>query len=482
MTEKIAKTPPKKDEGEEILTLDYNNLTAETLGEEKGLTSDDLVEMKNSLALAFKDVESRYKKGLLPFMDLPKNQDVLKAVRKLADLGRKKFQNIVVLGIGGSALGATAVFTALRPLNHNDIPSTKRSWPRLIVADNIDPEGFQAILDGIDLKTTFFNVISKSGATAETMSQFMIIYDQLQRTLGRSSIKDHLLVTTDPEKGVLRKIVEAQDFNSLPVPPGVGGRYSVLTAVGLAPLAMVGVNVTDLMAGAVKADIDSHKPVQGNKAYLFAGLNYIMNVRKKRNSLIMMPYADSLAKVADWFGQLWNESLGKATSLKGTPNPYAQTAYKALGATDQHSQLQMYMEGTDDKTICFLGVENFRQQVNIPPIFKDYEELSYLGGHSLGELLTHERNGTARALAENGRPSLTLTLPKVSAQNLGYLIQTLEVATVVSGSLYNINPLDQPGVELGKQFTYGLLGREGYADFKERFQKGLSTKKKYIVR
>jgi glucose-6-phosphate isomerase len=480
MAEKDKKTP--KEDSEELLTLDYNNLTEEVLGEGKGLSAADLAGLKKPLTQAYKDIEARYKKGELPFMDLPKETDTLKAVRKLAEMGRKKFENVVVLGIGGSALGTSAVFQALRPLNHNDLPSQKRSWPRLTVCENVDPEGFAAVLDGLDLKTTFFNVISKSGTTAETMSQFMIIFDQLQRTLGRSAIKDHLLVTTDPEKGVLRKISNEMGFQTLPVPNGVGGRFSVLTAVGLAPLAMVGVNVAELLAGAAKAQEDARKPPLSNKAYLFAGLNHLLAVGKGRSILVFMPYADSLSRVADWFGQLWNESLGKIVHLDGTANTVGQTAVKALGVTDQHSQLQMYMEGTDEKTVCFLGVESFRHSINIPPIFKEHEELAYLGGHSLGELLNFERQGTARALAENGRPNLSLTIPKVSPATLGYLLHTLEVATVVSGSLYGIDPLNQPGVELSKNFTYGLLGRDGYSSFKERYSKGGGSKRKYVLR
>ncbi|MDR1079678.1 MAG: glucose-6-phosphate isomerase [Deltaproteobacteria bacterium] len=473
--------PPLKEDADEFLTLDYNNLTSEAVGA-KGLGPEELTEMKALLGAAHKDVEARYRKGTLPFMDLPRDPDTAKAARKLAEMGRKRYENVVVLGIGGSALGALAVFNALRPLNHNELPNAKRGWPRLIVCDNVDPEGFAAVLEGLDLKNTFFNVISKSGATAETMSQFMIVYDQLQRTLGRSAIKDHLLVTTDPESGVLRKIAEEGDFSSLPVPPGVGGRYSVLSPVGIAPLAMVGVNITDLLAGAARAQEDARKPPSGNKAYVFAGLNYMLTTARNRNILVMMPYADALSRTGEWFGQLWNESLGKAVKLDGSPNPCCQTAVKALGATDQHSQLQMYMEGSEEKTICFLGPENYRHQVNIPPIFKDHEELAYLGGHSLGELITCERQGVARALTESGRPNMTLSLPKISAATVGYLLQTLEVSAVVSGSLYGVDPLDQPGVELGKRFTYGLMGRQGYSDFRDRYAKGLAVKKKYIVK
>jgi glucose-6-phosphate isomerase len=481
MAENEKKSPPKK-EPEDLLTLDYNNVTEEVLGSGRGLGAAELSELKPLLAGAHKDIEGRYKKGLLPFMDLPRDKEILKACRKLAELGRRKFENIVVLGIGGSALGASAVFQALRPLNANDLPRQKRGWPRLTVCENVDPEGFAALLEVIDLKTTFFNVISKSGATAETMSQFMVIYDSLQRTLGRSAIKDHLLVTTDPEKGVLRKIAGEMDFQALPVPPGVGGRFSVLTAVGLAPLAMAGVNVAELLDGAQRAQEEAAARASQSKAYIFAGLNYLLTAKKNRGILVFMPYADSLGRVADWFGQLWNESLGKNVRLDGAPNHTAQTAVKALGVTDQHSQLQMYMEGTDEKTVCFLGVDSFRHQVPIPPIFKEHAELSYLGGRSLGELLNFERLGTARALAENGRPNLTLTLPRVSALSLGFLLHTLEVAAVVSGSLYQIDPLNQPGVELSKNFTYGLMGRGGYSEYADRYSKGHAAKKKYIVR
>jgi glucose-6-phosphate isomerase len=268
----------------------------------------------------------------------------------------------------------------------------------------------------------------------------------------------------------------------MPVPAGVGGRFSVLSAVGLAPLAMVGVNITDLLAGAARAQEDARKPPAGNKAYVFAGLNYLLTATKGRNILVMMPYADALSRVADWFGQLWNESLGKRQRLDGAPAGLCQTAVKAVGVTDQHSQLQMYMEGSDEKTVCFLGVDNFRHQMNIPTIFRDHEELAYLGGRSLGELMAFERLGTARALADCGRPNLSLTLPRISASTMGYLIQTLEVAAVVSGSLHHVNPLDQPGVELGKHFTYGLMGRQGYGTFKERYAKGLSLKKKFILK
>ncbi|MDR1658620.1 MAG: glucose-6-phosphate isomerase [Deltaproteobacteria bacterium] len=465
----------------DYMTMDYNNLTAEALGGQ-GLSSGDLAEMKKALAAAYKDFEAKRRQGLLPFTELPSNSEIPKKCRKLADLLRKNIETVVVLGIGGSALGANAVFNALRPINHNALPPAKRQWPRLFIADNIDPEGFGVILDSLDPSKTFFNVISKSGATAETMSQFMVIHDMLQRSLGRTAIKDHLLITTDPQGGVLRKLVEANDYQSMEVPPGVGGRFTIFSAVGLAPLAMVGVSVYELLAGAKKAQQDFASPVLSNKALLFAGLNWLQTTVKGLETLVLMPYAEALSKVAEWFLQLWNESLGKALHLDGSPAGTGQTAIKAVGVTDQHSQLQMYMEGPLNKTVCFLGVEKFRSDVSIPKVFTEHDELSYLGGKTLGELLTFERLGTARALAENQRPNFTLTIPKVSAGAVGYILQTLMLATVISGTLYGVNPLDQPGVELSKKFTYGLMGRNGFSDMADRYHKGLSKKNKYVVK
>ena len=459
--------------------LDFNNLMAGAIGS-AGLTDDDLSQIKAALTTAVKNVNSQYKKGGLPFMDLPFQTEDIRKYQVLAD-NLKKFDTLVVLGIGGSALGTKAVFNALRPLNHNIMPKSKRGWPRLLVADNIDPDGFAALLDNLDIRKTAFNVISKSGATAETMSQFLIIYDRLKRDLGKTAMKDHLIITTDPAGGVLRKIVSDQNLMALSVPPGVGGRFSVMTAVGLAPLAAAGVDIAEFLAGAGACQNEKTDDVMQNMACVFAGLNWFLTTKKKRGSLVMMPYADSLSQVSDWFGQLWNESLGKGKLLNGKAATAGQTAIKAVGATDQHSQLQLYMEGPADKTICFLRCENFRANMPIPRLFDEHPELAYLGGGSLGELLNYEQKGTAMALAKNGRPNLTITLPQVTPAALGYLMHMLEVATVISGALYKIDPLDQPGVELGKKYTYGLMGRDGFKDFKQGYEKALKSAARYII-
>lgn len=476
MSEK--KSTPK----ESLFELDFNNVMSDIIGSDNGLTKKDLDDLKPVIAEAHKDMMSRRKSGELPFYDLPFQTKELRKLKRAADDIRKRIDNFVVLGIGGSALGTKAVFRALRPLNQNLVERSKRRFPRLFVADNIDPEGITAMLNLVDPRHTIFNVVSKSGTTAETMSQFMIIYDQIRRSLGKSSLKEHVVVTTDPEQGLLRALANEVDFETFDIPPGVGGRYSVLTPVGLLPLSVVGVNVAELLRGAAAASEACTKAsMTSNPAYMFAAIAYALREKKKRSIMVMMPYADALSEVADWFNQLWAESLGKAKSTAGKNVFAGQTPVKALGATDQHSQIQLFMEGPHDKVIVFLGVNNYRVDIKIPPLFKEKEDIGYLGGHSLSELIKAEQASTTKALASAGRPNMTITLPKVTPAAMGYIMYFFEVATVMSGYLYNINPLDQPGVEAGKKYTYGLMGRPGFESFKTEFEKGPAAKKKYII-
>ena len=278
------------------------------------------------------------------------------------------------------------------------------------------------------------------------MSQFMVVHDQIRRSLGKSSLKKHIIATTDPSEGLLRALSKEMDFDTFDIPPGVGGRFTVLTPVSLLPLAVAGVNVAELLRGAaVAADACTKPGLWSNPAYMFAVINYVLRQKRGKSIVVMMPYADALSEVADWFNQLWAESLGKKNSLAGRAIHAGQTPVKALGATDQHSQLQLYMEGPNDKVIAFLCVNTPRVEVKIPTLFKDRPELAYLGGKSLGELIRTEQAATAKALAEAGRPNMTFTMPKITPAGLGYLLYMFEVATVVSGYLYNINPLDQPG-------------------------------------
>ena len=269
------------------------------------------------------------------------------------------------------------------------------------------------------------------------------------------------MATTDRKKGALRQIADEAGLASFEVPDGVGGRFSVLTPVGLLPAALLGIDIRGLLAGAgaMDARLGSAELIE-NPAYLGAVLHRAAYAEGRRIS-VMFAYSDQLYLLADWYRQLWAESLGKRFGLDGTVSAVGPTPVKALGVTDQHSQVQLYKEGPDDKVYTFLGVEKFARTVPIPPAGKGLDAISYLGGHTLNELLAAEQLATEVALSRAGRPVARITFPEVTAENVGEYYHLLEVTTVAAGALFGIDPLDQPGVEEGKQYAYGIMGRAG---------------------
>jgi glucose-6-phosphate isomerase len=445
-----------------MLTLDFSNMIA-AAGSKSAAGAAIPESGWASAAARFKDVNAalrkQYADGVLGFLDLPGDSALAAQTTRFASDVRGRFTDVVVLGIGGSALGPIALRTALRPSGWNMLSDDARHGsPRLHVLDNVDPVTIAALLDRLDLAKSLFMVTSKSGGTAETMAQYLVVRDRLEQALGAEKAKDGIVLVTDPEKGALRAIARAEKIRVLDIPPNVGGRFSVLTAVGMLPAALVGIDIGQILAGAE----DMRKRCQAddlakNPAGVFAVAQFLADTTLGKHIDVLMPYSDALRDFAAWFVQLWAESLGKARRSDGKhvgPTPIA-----ALGATDQHAQVQLFMEGPSDKTVTFISVKEESVDVAIPKRHKDIPELAYLGGHRLGELLDIERRATAGALAARGRPNMTVTLDRVDPWHVGGLIMLLEIATIYAGALYDVNPLDQPGVELGKQFTYAMLGR-----------------------
>ncbi len=379
-----------------------------------------------------------------------------------------KYDYLLVLGIGGSALGTIALSTALLPFRWNELtPAERQGRPKLYVLDNVDPDETASLLDLLDLKRTLVNVISKSGTTAETMASYLVVRERLEAAVGAAALKDHLVFTTDADEGTLRALGRTMGVPMFDLPDGVGGRFSVLSAVGLVPAALMGMGVVELLAGAA----DMARTVEmasawDNPACTFAGVHFIEDTFFDRRVSVMMPYSARLRDVADWYRQLWAESLGKSVDRQGKPVSVGPLPVKALGVTDQHSQLQLYAEGPDDKLVTFLGIGEFAQTVKIPEPGtcgeSEAKALGYLSGHTLAELMWAEQKATAWALAQRGRPSLTITVPRADAFSVGGLLYMLQMATAIAGELYNVDAFDQPGVELSKRATYALMGRPGY--------------------
>ena len=444
------------------LSLDFTNMFLPGV-----VTDAEWREAAGRFRGAHAAVMGKHARGELGFIDLPEDAALLAQTTAFAEQARGRWSDVVVLGIGGSALGPIALRTALRPPAWNQLDAARRGGlPRLHVLDNVDPDTIVATLAALDLRGTLFLVISKSGGTAETMAQYLLVRGLLDGALGDAA-REHLVFVTDPEKGSLRPIARREGLAALDIPANVGGRFSILAPVGLLPAALVGVDVTALLAGA--ADMRRRcttDDLTANPAGAFAALQYLAHERHGRAVHVLMPYADPLRDFAAWFVQLWAESLGKlrpdGTSVGPTPLP-------ALGATDQHAQVQLFMEGPADKTVTFVAVRGREARGPIPALYADVPDLAYLGGHTLGALLDIERRATAGALAARGRPNMTLTLDTVDAWHVGGLVFLLELATAYAGELYGVNAFDQPGVELGKRFTYGMMGRPGFEGARDEF-------------
>jgi len=405
--------------------------------------------------------------GTVGFVDLPANKTLLEQVEKFSSAARGKYKDIVVLGIGGSALGPIALRTALRPSGWNMLDDKARDgYPRLHVLDNVDPETIDALLVRVRLEQTLFIVTSKSGGTAETMAQFLVVHDRIARA--KLDVARHMVFVTDPKQGALRPLADRLKVPALDIPANIGGRFSVLAPVGTLPAALIGIDVKSLLSGASEMSkrCDGGELAR-NPAGVYAVLQWLSDTRLNKKIAVFMPYSDPLRDFAAWFVQLWAESLGKqrpdGVSVGSTPVP-------ALGATDQHAQVQLFMEGPADKTVTFVSVEKRATDVTIPEAFTDVQELGYLGGHSLGELIDIERRATAGALAKRGRPNMTIHLDRVDASHVGQLMMLLEIATAYAGQLYGIDAFNQPGVELGKQFAYALLGRPGAENAKKEWE------------
>jgi glucose-6-phosphate isomerase len=464
-----------------MLQIRYRNVLADQVGS-AGYTPARLNSIGTAAEKAVKLIASEQAKR--PYRRLPFNEQMLHQVQTVRDRFVAGCRNLVVLGIGGSALGNIALHRALRPPFYNLMPANRRGGPRLFVMDNIDPATFTNLLDLIDgeLDRTVFNVISKSGETAETASQFLIIRSILKKRFG-GNYADRMVAITDAKSGTMRSIADDESYVTLPVPDGVGGRFSVLSSVGLFSAAMCGIDIDGLLAGAREMAVRVEKAHwQENPAAVLATLHKAAYDRDQR-ICVMLPYSDSLVGLGSWFCQLWAESLGKSADLAGKTVHAGQTPVVALGATDQHSQLQLYREGPFDKLFTFQEVADYGAKVSIPADFPGNPTLKTLGNHDLGKLLSAEKRATEYALCVSGRPNLTVHWPKIDAAHVGQWIYLYEMATSIMGLLLNINTYDQPAVELGKQAAYGLLGRKGdpFEPLAKKVEATLGKDDKYVV-
>ena len=487
------------------IKLYFKNVMAEVIGDEHGVTDRQFAELSARveplIPVVAGEIIGRNRHPDITrtvYGTLPANKDIAAGVLKLVGELKARCDNLVVLGIGGSALGNIAVQTALNPYMYNLSQEQRGDNPRIFVFDNVDPDQFGSFLKDIEnqLDRTIFNFISKSGRTPETAAQFLVIRDLLDKR-GPQYLADHVVITTGFETdaggptSTLYRIAKAArpTLPLLEVPQDVGGRFTVLSAVGLFSAAMCGIDINSMLAGA--RDMYSRvtcSDFKNNPAAINAAINYHFYNCGKRNSVIM-PYSYALKDMADWYRQLWAESLGKKVNLAGQEVWVGPTPVKALGVTDQHSQVQLYREGPNDKLFTFLQVEGFdREDLVMGPVPECAPELDYLAGKRMSELLNDEKKATEYALLNDERPCLTVHFDEISAYTVGQFILLYEATTSFVGALFDIDPYNQPAVELGKDATFALMGKTGdytsdctYKQFEEEIHAKTDFDEDYLV-
>ncbi|MBI2981183.1 MAG: glucose-6-phosphate isomerase, partial [Deltaproteobacteria bacterium] len=384
------------------------------------------------------------------------------------------YEAVLLLGTGGSSLGAACLIESLAQNGGSE-------KMRLEIVEDLHPSGWKYLTSSLSPDKTFMIVVSKSGKTIETLAAFLFFRQWMIEALGEAAYRRSVLFITDPNRGPLREIAASEKIETLPVPPGVGGRYSVLSTVGLLPAACVGIEVKSLLAGARRMDERCEKQeVWTNPAMMLAALHYLISRKKGKTIRIVMPYHDRLRGYSSWFAQLWAESLGKRISLKGEEVRAGMTPVRAEGPIDQHSQLQLYLEGPRDKTVTFISVERSGATMKLPRAYENHPELSILGGKDLDALLRMQRQATEAALCDAGCPNLTLGVKEITPDRVGQLLYLAEVETVFTGALYDINPFDQPGVEGIKNYIRGLMGVSGF-DKQRQAIDAVKKDRRYVI-
>ena len=423
-----------------MIEVDYQNALSDKIGLQNGISKQFFYDfLKKNDALVKKVFESKNKTGY-DFLNLPDDQILVSKIKKFVkDQQKNRWENIVVLGIGGSALGGIAIRDALLGSFHY-----LDKKPHLFFIDNIDPDLINQLFSAISIKKSLFIVISKSGGTVEPMSLLNLIKEKVS--------KKQIVFLTDPEKGILRKMGKQEGITMFNVPSKVGGRFSVLSSVGLVPSALAGIDVGSLLKGAKKMrDIISKTKSNKNPALLLAALQYILDQQKKKEMTVLMPYSNSLIKFSDWYRQLLAESIGK--NKKSGPTPI-----NALGTTDQHSQLQIYNEGPNNKWFIFIQVLKFSKEIKLKN--NSPKELSFLNNKKLSEIFNAAYKGTSESLAKNKRPNITIKIPKIDAETLGALFMLFEFQIALLGLLYKVDAFNQPGVEQSKIITKKILSKK----------------------
>jgi glucose-6-phosphate isomerase len=452
------------------IQLDFTNCLSEAIGATHGLTKSEVETLVAKFPKHHESIEEMRANGESAFFDLP-YQD-LGELKALAKKHQGKWSDLVVVATGGSALAARTLLGALGHAAYNLLePKARKGAPRIHILDNADPIAAGQLLEALDLKKTLFQVVSRSGLSAETDALLMWVVDVLRRKVGKAAPAAQIVAVTDREKGPLAEICKQEKIEILHNPANLAGRFALLGAAGLFSATLAGFDAAALLAGAGEMDKRCrHGDPYKNPAYMHSLTHYLLTRKRRKTMHVTFSFSNRIHAVGLWYDHLCSVSLGKMLNRKGKAVHVGPSPVAALGAFDLHGQQQLFAEGPFDKVVTFIVARSHGAGVAVPQPFAKAEALGWLKDRTFEGLLDAAYVGCEHQLTAAGRPNMTLTLDAVDEAHIGGLIYLLELSIAMSAELYGIDPFDAPGVEQGKQAIYAQCGRAGFEDLAKRIK------------
>jgi glucose-6-phosphate isomerase len=446
------------------LTLDFTNCLASSIGATHGLTNAEMDTLIAKIPKHHENVAELRSTGESSWFDLP-NQDTT-ALKKQIKEHLGKWENLVIVGIGGACISARSLLDTLAPLHLNLLPPAQRKKaPRIFYIDNADPATVNQTLAVIDPKKTLFQFISRSGTTAETNALLLWLLPWLRKKAGKNAPDKQVVILTDPDRSPAAEVAAKEGVTVLPIAENIGTRFGVFSNSALFPAALCGLDIDALLAGAQEMERRCwHGDAWANPAYMHSLIHYLLTRKRRKTIHATVAFDGRMKGIIEWYDHLLAVSLGKMLNRKGKAVHVGPTPSSCIGPNGLHGFMQLYAEGPFDKVTTFITVKDHGSDLAIPKAHPKVEPFAYLGGHSLSEMVEASYLTAAQDITSSGRPNMTIILDSISPQAIGCLFYMLQLSTVMSAELYGIDPFNQPGIDLGKQGIYATLGRSGFED------------------
>jgi glucose-6-phosphate isomerase len=452
------------------LSLDFTNCLSEAIGATHGLIKSEMDTLVAKFPYHHANVDELRANGECAFFDLPyQDQSELKAAIKKHS---GQWDNLVIVGVGGSSLAARCLLGALAHGSYNDQePKARKNAPRVFFADNPDAQYLSDLIEVLDLKRTLFQVVSKNGTSAETVCIWLWLSELIKKKAGKGALSNQVIFTTDREKSPLMEIAKQEKIETLAIPSNLPSRYGVLGNAGLFAAGLCGIDIDALLRGA--GDMDKrcrHGDAMNNPAYMHALIHYLLTRKRRKTMHTTFSFSNRLHAVGEWYTHLSSVSLGKMLNRKGKAVHVGPSPVAARGNFDLHGQMQLFCEGPFDKVVTFIMAKQHGPTLVAPASYPKLEALSHLQNADFTTLMEYGYFGAEQHITAAGRPNMAIQLDEIDPANIGRLIFMLQLSSVMSAELYGIDPFDQPGVEHSKHATFAQFGRAGFEDLAKRIK------------